>query len=398
VSSAAPLRVLIADDEESVREALADLVRTDPALRVVGTAGDARETADVAAVTRPDVALIDVRMPGGGVRAVQALRTRSPATRILALSASGTPGDVLEMLRAGAAGYLVKGTAPAEVLEAIHRVAAGQSPLSPEIADSVVRGLADRLQADASAREARQRRVDTVDALSRGEGLEVVFQPICELRSRAVVGAEALSRFEVEPRRPPDQWFAEAASLGRGVELEVAALRRASALRRLLPAASFLSVNASPALLISRSGQDALAELSSGGLVVEVTEHAPIEDYDAVAQAVRSLRTLGVRLAVDDVGAGYASLRHILRLDPQVLKLDISLCRGIAEDRARQALAAALISFARGIAAQVIAEGIELEEDLDALVGLGVEHGQGYLLGRPGPPGGVAAGGARVQA
>ncbi len=368
-----------------MREALADLVRTDPRLELVGAAADAREAAEMAAQTRPDVALVDVRMPGGGVQAVQAIRTRSPRTQIVALSASGTPADVLEMLRAGAAGYLVKGMAPGDVLDALHRVAAGQSPLSPEIADSVVRGLAERLRADADAREARERRLAVVERCIDGEGLEVVFQPIVDLRSRRAVGAEALSRFRVLPERSPDKWFAEAASLGRGVELEVAALRQAARRRGLLPAAWFLSVNASPAAIVSHAGQATLAELAPGGLVVEVTEHAPVDDYERLGAAVRGLRDLGVRLAVDDVGAGYASLRHILRLDPQVLKLDMSLCCGVAGDRARTALATALISFARSMEADVVAEGIESEQDLAALLDLGVERGQGWLLGRPQP-------------
>jgi EAL domain-containing protein (putative c-di-GMP-specific phosphodiesterase class I) len=356
VSSEAPLRVLVADDEETLRDALGDLIRTDPGLVLVAAAADAREAADMAEATRPDIAVIDVRMPGGGVRAVQAIQARSPHTRILALSASGTPGD------------------------------------------SVVHGLADRLQADAAEREARERRIAVIDTCIHGDALQIVFQPILDLRTRKVSGVEALSRFQVLPERPPDQWFAEADALGRGVELECAALRQAGSHRALLPQAWFLAVNISPAALVTQAGQQALAELAaSGGLVVEVTEHAPVDDYEQLATAVRSLRPLGVRLAVDDVGAGYASLRHILKLDPQVLKLDISLCRGIGGDRARQALATALISFAKSIEAEVVAEGIETDEDLGALVGLGVGLGQGWLLGRPEPvtrrsaPGGAQA-------
>lgn len=400
MSGEAPLRVLVADDEETLRDALGDLIRTDPGLVLVAAAADAREAADMAEATQPDIAVIDVRMPGGGgVRAVQAIQARSPHTRILALSASGTPGDVLEMLRAGASGYLVKGTAPGEVLDALHKVAAGHSPLSPEIAGSVVHGLADRLQADAAEREARERRIAVIDTCVHGDALQIVFQPILDLRTRKVSGVEALSRFQVLPERPPDQWFAEADALGRGVELECAALRAAGRHRALLPQAWFLAVNISPAALVTQAGQRALAELAaSGGLVIEVTEHAPVDDYEQLATAVRSLRPLGVRLAVDDVGAGYASLRHILKLDPQVLKLDISLCRGIGGDRARQALATALISFAKSIEAEVVAEGIETDEDLGALIGLGVGLGQGWLLGRPEPvTRGPAPGGAQAK-
>lgn len=384
--SRARIAVLIADDEEAIRDALSDLIRTDATLEVAGVAADAREAADLAESARPDVALVDVRMPGGGVSAVRAMRVRSPQTRILALSASGSPDTVLDMLRAGAIGYLVKGAMPAAILEAIHRVAEGQSALSPEIADSVVRDLSERLQADTEEVEARRGRMEKIDQALAGDALQIVFQPIVHLAGRQVVGYEALSRFRLSPPRPPDQWFADAAALGRGVELDVAAIRAAGRLRHALPSGVFLSVNTSPETLLDPRGQDVLAELShAGSLVVEVTEHAPVEDYDALRTALTPLFALGVRLAVDDVGAGFASLRHILKLGPDILKLDLALTRGIDADPALQALAAAMISFATKTGKQIIAEGVETTAELEALIALGVDHGQGYLLGRPEP-------------
>jgi EAL domain-containing protein (putative c-di-GMP-specific phosphodiesterase class I) len=290
------------------------------------------------------------------------------------------------MLRAGAVGYLVKGEMPTAILEAIHRVARGRSPLSDEIAHGVVRDLSARLQADSAEVDARRQRLRQIEQALGGGGLRMVFQPVVELTTRQVVGYEALSRFALTPEQPPDHWFAEAAALGRGTELEVAALRTAAELRPMLPTGVFLAVNASPATVMHRSAQEVLDHLADAGVVVvEVTEHAPVEDYDRLRAALAPLAARGVRLAVDDVGAGFASLRHIVKLGPDIIKLDITLTRGIDADPSLQALAAAMISFASRTGTEIIAEGIETEEELDALLELGVSRGQGYLLGRPQP-------------
>src|SRR5207302_1055710 len=120
-------------------------------------------------------------------------------------------------------------------------------------------------------------------------------------------------------------------------------------------------------------------------LVIEITEHAPVEDYDGLNEALRSFRERGGRLAVDDAGAGFSSLRHILRLVPDFIKLDGALTRGIDTDRTRRALGAALISFASEIGVPIIAEGIETQAEVDALRALEVTCGQGFFLGEPGP-------------
>jgi EAL domain-containing protein (putative c-di-GMP-specific phosphodiesterase class I) len=116
-----------------------------------------------------------------------------------------------------------------------------------------------------------------------------------------------------------------------------------------------------------------------------MTEHAAVEEYETLQEALAQLRERGIRVAVDDTGAGFASLRHILQLSPEFVKLDISLTRGIAKDPPRRALAAALTAFANELGASIIAEGVEREEELTALAELRVHHVQGYLLGRPGP-------------
>jgi PAS domain S-box-containing protein len=213
--------------------------------------------------------------------------------------------------------------------------------------------------------------------------LRIVFQPIVDLVSGVVVGFEALSRFTSDPVRPPNEWFSEASAIGLGVELELHSLREALAERHRMPAGAYLSLNISPQTAMSPLLLDLLADSPCERIVLEVTEHVGIEDYDVLAESLGRLRSRGLRIAIDDAGAGYASLRHILNIRPDIIKLDIALTRGIDIDPARQALAVALVTFREAIDAVLVAEGIETQNELDMLVRLGLQHGQGYYLGRP---------------
>ena len=230
-----------------------------------------------------------------------------------------------------------------------------------------------------------RQQLERIRGVLKGDALSMVFQPIVELADGRIVGFEALSRFAAEPRRSPDVWFAEAAAVGLLVDLELAALRAAFSHFDRLPPDAYLSVNLSPETVPSPQLADLLAGLPGERIVVEVTEHAPVDDYDTLNDALASLRALGCRLAIDDTGAGFASLRHILRLAPDIIKLDITLTRGLDSDRARRALATALISFANEIGATLVAEGVETQPEVDALRALGVGLGQGYFFARPGP-------------
>lgn len=209
-----------------------------------------------------------------------------------------------------------------------------------------------------------------------------VFQPILDLEADAIVGYELLTRFA--DGVPPQQRFAEAAEVGLGPSLERATMSAGIAAAFRLPEETFLAVNVSPALLLDPSGLT-LAELARAGdrpLVLELTEHDPIDDYPAVLQAVDDLG-VEVRLSVDDAGAGYACLHHILALSPAFVKLDRGWVEGIDADPARQALVAGLCYFASRTGSTLIAEGIETAAELLTLRELGVELGQGFLLGRP---------------
>lgn len=215
--------------------------------------------------------------------------------------------------------------------------------------------------------------------------LQMAYQPIVDLRRGVVVGYEALARPAGPPRATPDVWFAAAAAAGLAEELEGVALRKALDARDRLPRNCFLSVNVSPAVAGAPAVRDALAgDLS--GVVLELTEHAPVDDYEHLTDLLVDYRRAGALIAVDDAGAGYAGLAHILALRPSILKLDRALVAGLDLDEAKVVLAETLGDFAGHLDAWVLAEGVERPGELDALIRLRVPLAQGYLLGRPADP------------
>ena len=383
-TSLPPVRVLVADDAPDTRRALADLVITEPSLELVGLAGDAKEAVALAHRERPDVALLHVRMPGGGgPRAARGIRRRSPRTRVVAFTAYGDLSTVAQMLDAGADGYLVNGAPGEEIVHAIHDAARRCGT----VATDLLRQLTERRLAEDDCDAAGRRRgVSRIRRVLDFEGLAMAFQPIVDLGDGSVVGYEALARFALGPERPPDVWFAEAEAVGLGREAEAAALRSALAHLDRLPAKTYLSLNTSLLTVVSPFLKRLLADVGER-IVVEITEHAPIGDYDALCEALGELRAQGVRVAIDDAGAGFASLMHILRLAPDFMKLDMVLTRGIDTDDTRRQLASALSSFASSVGAAIVAEGIETKAELDCLRELGVPYGQGFLLARPAPLG-----------
>jgi len=238
---------------------------------------------------------------------------------------------------------------------------------------------------EAEAERLREHREALIRVTIASRSHETFFQPIVDLNSGGAVGAEALARFVEPPIRPPDVWFAEAASVGLGVELEMAALRMALEQLRKLPASLYLSLNASVETIMSEEFGASLSDVPAERVVLELTEHTEVHDYGKFEETIENLRSKGVRLAVDDAGAGYSSFRHILNLRPDVIKLDIGLTRGIDGDPARRALGSALLTFGLdAYNASVVAEGIETEGEFKTLRALGCPFGQGYYLGRPG--------------
>lgn len=230
---------------------------------------------------------------------------------------------------------------------------------------------------------ARRERIEGV--LADPARIVPVFQPIIDLTTGAEVGVEGLSRFPRETGGRPDVVFSEAARVGLCEDLELLCATRMLEVLPRLPPSMYVGINLSPATLASPRLDAMLPREIARRVVLEITEVSEVDDYAALTARLSALRARGARLAVDDAGAGFASLRHILRLGPDHIKLDISLTRGIDSSRAHQTLASAMLMFARETSAELVAEGIETEAELATLRELGVKYGQGYLLGRPAP-------------
>jgi EAL domain-containing protein (putative c-di-GMP-specific phosphodiesterase class I)/CheY-like chemotaxis protein len=379
------IRVLVADDDPHVRDAMIDLIGNEPSLDLVAVAEDAGEAIELAERFRPEVALVDVRMAGGGgARVARELRARSSETRVIAVSAHPERDITLHMLGAGVTSCLVKGASSEEILAAIHECVEGNPTFSSGVTPTLVEEVSGYLRKREEDSAALLRRSIRALKVIQGEGLAVALQPIVDLETGAIDGVEALARFSPPPPEwGPLQWFQEAEAVGLRVELEQAALVRCLEELNKLPDRWFLAVNLSPDTITTEATAKSLQHEQSSRIIVEITEHAPVTDYDEVFEALADFRSRGGRLAIDDAGAGFASLRHVVALLPDVIKLDISLTRGIDQDRNRRALASAMISFATEIGATIVAEGIETPEVLEALRALGVRYGQGFHLGRP---------------
>lgn len=247
----------------------------------------------------------------------------------------------------------------------------------------LVAQLLDIELAATRTQEAATRRIEA--AIAQGQPV-MMYQPIyCLEGELRLCGVECLARFRIEPLRGPDKWFAEAMVAGLGPRLEIAAIRTALTELAGLEGDFYVAVNCSPQTVLSGELAAALQLMPAERLVLEITEHAYVEDYATLLQCLNELRAQGVRLAIDDAGAGYASLQHILSLQPDFIKLDISLTRSINSDRMRHALAGSLVEFARRTDSIIVAEGVETDDEMHVLRALGVQRAQGYYMSMPLP-------------
>lgn len=244
---------------------------------------------------------------------------------------------------------------------------------------------ADHLRARLDSDGARDKARRVIEQVLRDRTFDIVYQPLYRLDDGALSSFEALTRFRSDPYRTPDLWFAQAQVAGLQIETEVAAIEAAlSGLDRLPPGVR-MAINAAPDTVTSGVLLPIFEAHGGDRLTLEITEHEPSADFARLAAAVAAARRTGARIAIDDVGAGYAGLQQILKLRPDILKLDMSLVRDVDFDPARRSMVAALVHFAGETGARLTAEGIERPEERDTLRALGVDYGQGYLLGRPGP-------------
>ena len=246
------------------------------------------------------------------------------------------------------------------------------------------RGQTRRVDADAGEAAIDQQRAAVGRLLDRPELITPVFQPVVDLATGRVAGYEGLSRFPAEDGRRPDEWFDLARRCGLGPLLQALALKRMLEIPG-RPNGTWLSLNLDAGALATDAVQGALP-FDLTGIVIEVTEQELPPDDEALQRILASLRERGARIALDDAGAGYAGLQHVVRIRPEIIKLDRSLVRGVDQDAERLALIESFAAFSSRTGAALCAEGIETDEELQVLVDAGVDLGQGYRLGRPGPP------------
>jgi EAL domain-containing protein (putative c-di-GMP-specific phosphodiesterase class I) len=382
-------RVVIIDDTPANVDLL-DAVFRRAGLQHLYPVTDPRQALETIEAVDPDLVVLDLHMPwvdGFAILAEIVRRAAGSYLPVLVMTADTTSDACHRALTEGARDFLTK---PFDFTDVVLRV--GNLLETRKLHQDLRRAsgaLAAELgqirQQETADQAAHQATLDLVRAVLSGDAMHMVFQPVVDTASEVIIGYEALARFAVEPQRGPDKWFADASAVGLGPALELAAVSRALDALPDLPEQAFLAVNVSPETLLGAELVALATPDIAPRVVLELTEHNPIEDYAPVIRALAPLRSRGVRLAVDDTGAGYASLRHILALSPDIIKLDLSLVRDINHDAARRALAAALTSFASDTGTGLIAEGVETADQLATLTSLGIRWAQGYYLGRPEP-------------
>jgi EAL domain-containing protein (putative c-di-GMP-specific phosphodiesterase class I) len=378
-------RIMIVDDEDANVHLMTRILQTAGYLDIKGIT-DAREVLAAVRDWTPDLVLLDLHMPhidgSSLLLTIGAELSSSEFLPVLVMTADASRETLIRTLNAGANDFLTKPIDIDEVLIRVRNLLAFR--LSHEALRNSNSALATALQQQMQSEEYQS--VNRNDRIKEVRGViesgpRMVFQPIITLDTNHLVGFEALSRFDTG--RPPDNWFAEAASLGLGAELELSAVNAAFEHFDLFAAEEFMAVNVSPAVMLDDRFHDIVRKHGRDRVVIEVTEHQPVDNYDELKIICADLRRDGLRIAIDDAGAGYASLHHILMLEPDIIKFDISLTRDVDSDPVKRALATSLLQFAREINATVIAEGIETATELVTLRTLGVPWGQGFHIGRP---------------
>lgn len=382
-------RVLVVDDVAS-NLVLLERLLTRRGMRNITLETDPRNAVAQLDRIKPDVVLLDIHMPYlDGHAVLNHLRRWAAGAYlpVVVLTSDTTPETLERALAQGATDFLTKPFNATEIVLRIRNLLQTRelyTTLHQHVRDVDAQLVGFRQRETEERQQADDARRRVGDVLAAG-GPSMVFQPVVDLRSSSVAGYEALARFE--GGSDTLSWFRDAEGVGLGPELERAAIRSAVAASGTLEPQAFLALNVSPLTLLTGGLEELLAGAPAAArraqVVIELTEHVPVADYPALLSAFAPLREAGALLAVDDTGAGYAGLRHLLHLHPDLIKLDLSLVSGICDDPVRRALAAALLSFAADIGARLIAEGVETAQQAKTLSDLGIVWAQGWLFGRP---------------
>jgi len=387
----ADARVLVVDDNPGNVAALVSVLGG-AGLRNIACATNPRAGLDMASVTDPDVILLDLHMPGldgyGVLEELAATSGDKGHFPVVVVMGDTTPDTLHRALSLGARDFVATPLDPIEVVLRVRNMLENRFLHSAlQVQNAALSDELEELKEDDERIQREQHghlaRIEQV--LAHKSALAMVFQPIVDLTDSSIVGVEALSRFAGKPLRSPDLWFEEAASVGLGPMLEMKAIAAALAQAARLPEGAFLAVNVSPDLLLSGKLDYLVDDPICPRLVFELTEHVVVDDYGPIRSRIARFRNQGARIAIDDTGAGFSSMRHILLLQPEIIKLDQSLTHGVDHDPARRALASSLVSFAKDIGSDLIAEGVETADELQTLERLGAQWVQGFHIARPQP-------------
>ena len=361
-------RVLVVDDDAVIRMSEAAILRK--AGYAVVEAANGAEALTALTEEPCDLVLLDVLMPDiDGPSVVRELQRLPELRNLPVIYVTGL--DDSEFLAAslddGVDDYVVKPVGPHELVARVRARLRGAQARNASTAAIDAQIRADRA---------------LIEDVIRTGGHRTAFQPIVDLVANRTVGYEALSRFDDGTR--PDHQFARAARVGLGHELELVTIARALDEAQDLPGDAYVSINVSSSFLVGSDELRTLLRHATRPVVIEITEHEEIDDYDAVRRALAELGP-NTSLAIDDVGSGFASLRHLLRLAPAMVKLDMEWTESAANEDRYVGAIVALTAMSDRMGARLVTEGIETEAQLDLLRSLGVRYGQGYLLGRPLP-------------
>jgi EAL domain-containing protein (putative c-di-GMP-specific phosphodiesterase class I) len=368
-------RILVVDDEHDLLDVVGTMLAE--AGWQVDTAGNGREALTLVDADRYEVVLSDIDMPGmNGVELLREIRGRDLDVPVLLITGHPRVDTAVEALEHGALRYLRKPIRERDLVAAVedasrlHRMAR----LKREALAAV--GLEDRLPSDRAGLEAR-----FGHALA---SLRLVFQPIVRAADGSVFGYEALVRTD-EPSIPnPGALFEAAERLRRVHEVGGSIRDRAAAFLTGVPSLT-LFVNLHALELTDDSLLSPASALSghAQSVVLELTERSSFEHVPNLRARVSLLRRLGFRLAVDDLGAGYAGLTSFAALNPHVVKLDMSLIRGADQEPVKQRLIGSMATLCKEFGIMVVAEGIETPAERDTVTALGCDLIQGFLIGRP---------------
>jgi EAL domain-containing protein (putative c-di-GMP-specific phosphodiesterase class I)/CheY-like chemotaxis protein len=374
------IRLLIADDDLPFIDSLVKILTLEPGVEIVGIANDAKEAVRLAVQLQPDVALCDVNMPGGGGPvACVGIRESAPTTRVIAHSMYDDRGAVMHMVRAGAIGYVLKGSRREQIVSALERARNGEASLSGHVASLVVSELAAHLRDQEREAERKRQDLAAVRRLAGGEGLELRFEPIVDLVLETMVGVEAI------PWRPSptgveggdfESWQATAASVGFGAELDLVVARLGLAQVAHFPPGVWIGINVAPSTLLDPTFAESLLSNSEAMVCLEVGDH-PMTDYGDLRRRLDQVRGPNVKVAVDGVGSSGAALRQLVELEPDLVKLDSWVLRRNPGKSDTFALVETMARLVASMGCQLIACGVNDQSEMQTLRDAGVRFAQG---------------------